>query len=74
MRRIALGLLMLAALGTGAACGGDSGPPLSADEFVRQANAICKASVPLAATRSVTAGRRVATCRTSSALTSLSSA
>lgn len=45
MRRIASCLLALAMLGVGAACGGDSGPPLSADEFVRQANGICKASV-----------------------------
>lgn len=43
MRRIALCLLALAALGTTAGCGDDGGPPLSSDEFVKQANAICKA-------------------------------
>jgi len=43
MRRIALCLLALAALGAGAGCGGDSGPPLTADEFAKQANAVCKA-------------------------------
>lgn len=43
MRRIALCLFALAAFGTGAGCGDDSGPPLTADEFVKQANAICKA-------------------------------
>jgi hypothetical protein len=43
MRRIALCLLALLVLGTGAACGGDSSPPLSADEFAKQGNAICKA-------------------------------
>ena len=44
MRRIAVCLLALAALGAGADCGGgDSGPPLSADEYAKQANAICKA-------------------------------
>jgi hypothetical protein len=42
MRRIALCLLALAAFGIGADCGGDSGPPLSAEEFAKQANAICK--------------------------------
>jgi hypothetical protein len=43
MRRIALCLFALAALGTGAGCGEeDTGPPLSSDEFVKQANAICK--------------------------------
>ncbi|HEY4408469.1 MAG TPA: hypothetical protein VGO87_01190 [Acidimicrobiia bacterium] len=42
MRRIALCLLALAALGAGA-CGGDSGTPLTADDFAKQANAICKA-------------------------------
>ena len=44
MRRIAI-CLLLSTLGAGAGCGGDSGPPLTADEFVLQANAICKASV-----------------------------
>jgi hypothetical protein len=44
MRRIAHCLLALAALGAGAACGGDSGPALSADEFAKQGNAICKAN------------------------------
>ena len=43
MRRIALCLLALAAAGAGAACGDDGGPPLTADEFAAQANAICKA-------------------------------
>jgi hypothetical protein len=43
MRRIAQCLLALAVLGAGAACGGDSGPPLTADEFAKQGNAICKA-------------------------------
>ncbi len=43
MRRIALCLVALAVLGAGAACGGDSGTPLTADEFAKQANAICKA-------------------------------
>jgi len=44
MRRIAVCLLALAALEAGADCGGgDSGPPLSADEYAKQANAICKA-------------------------------
>ncbi len=44
MRRIALCLLVLAALGAGVDCGGgDSGPPLSADDFAKQSNAICKA-------------------------------
>jgi hypothetical protein len=41
MRRIALCLFAVA--GFGVACGGDSTPPLSADEFVRQSNAICQA-------------------------------
>ena len=44
MRRIALSLLALAALAVGAGCGGDSSPPLSADEFAKQGNAICKAN------------------------------
>jgi hypothetical protein len=43
MRRIALCLIAVAGLGVGAACGGDDSPPLSADEFAKQANAICKA-------------------------------
>jgi len=43
MRRISLCLVALALLGAGAACGGDSGTPLTADEFAKQANAICKA-------------------------------
>jgi hypothetical protein len=43
MRRIALCLLALALVGAGAACGGDSGPPLTADEFAKAGNAICKA-------------------------------
>ena len=44
MRRIALCLLALAVVGAGADCGGgDSGPPLTADEFAKQGNAICKA-------------------------------
>jgi hypothetical protein len=42
MRRIALCLLAVVGLGAGVACGGDSSPPLSADEFAKQANAICK--------------------------------
>ena len=41
MRRIAVCLLALTALSAG--CGGDSGTPLTADEFAKQANAICKA-------------------------------
>ena len=43
MRRIALCLFAVAALGVGAACGGDDTPPLSADEFAKQANTICTA-------------------------------
>jgi hypothetical protein len=43
MRRIVSCLFTLAALSAGAACGGDSSPALSADEFAKQANAICKA-------------------------------
>ncbi|HYH51257.1 MAG TPA: hypothetical protein VEG38_17050 [Acidimicrobiia bacterium] len=43
MRRIALCLVAAAVLGAGAACGGDSEPALSADEFAKQANSICKA-------------------------------
>lgn len=41
MRRIALCLLALGLFGAG--CGEDSGPPLTAEEFVKQANAVCKA-------------------------------
>jgi hypothetical protein len=43
MRRIATCLFALAVLGGGIACGGDSGPRLTADEFAAQANAVCKA-------------------------------
>ena len=43
MRRIALSLLVIAALGAGVACGDDKGPRLTADEFAVQANAVCKA-------------------------------
>jgi hypothetical protein len=42
MRRIVLCLLPLAAFSVGVACGGDSGPRLTADEFAVQANAVCK--------------------------------
>ena len=42
MRRIAI-CLLLSTLGAAAGCGGDSGTPLTADEFAKQANAICKA-------------------------------
>jgi hypothetical protein len=42
MRRLALCLFAVAGLGAGA-CGGDDAKPLSADEFAKQANAICKA-------------------------------
>jgi hypothetical protein len=42
MRRIAFCLIAAALLGSGAACGGDDTPPLSSDEFVKQASAICK--------------------------------
>lgn len=42
MRCIALCLFALAALGTGACGDDDPGPPLSSEEFVKQANAICK--------------------------------
>jgi hypothetical protein len=42
MRRIAISLFALAALGGAVACGGDSGPRLTADEFAAQANAVCK--------------------------------
>jgi hypothetical protein len=41
MRRIALCLLSLSAIGV--ACGGDDSPRLTADEFAAQANAVCKA-------------------------------
>jgi hypothetical protein len=43
MRRIALCLFAVAGFGAGTACGGDSTPPLSADEFAKQANTVCKA-------------------------------
>ena len=43
MNRIVISLVALAALGAGVACGGDSGPRLTADEFAVQANAVCKA-------------------------------
>ncbi|HEV7534999.1 MAG TPA: hypothetical protein VGP90_05145, partial [Acidimicrobiia bacterium] len=43
MRRIALCLFVLAVVVAGAECGGDSGPPLTADEFAKQGNALCKA-------------------------------
>jgi hypothetical protein len=43
MRRIAISLFALAAISGGVACGGDSGPRLTADEFAIQANAVCKA-------------------------------
>jgi hypothetical protein len=42
MRRIVLCLFSLV-LSAGVACGGDSGPRLTADEFAVQANAVCKA-------------------------------
>jgi hypothetical protein len=42
MRRLVLCLAAVALLGGGAACGDDGEPPLSSDEFKRQANAICK--------------------------------
>jgi hypothetical protein len=42
MRRIAVSLFAVAVLGAGAACGDDGEPPLSSEEFKRQANAICK--------------------------------
>jgi hypothetical protein len=44
MRRIVFFLFALAVLGVGARCGGDDAPPLSAEEFANQANAICKDS------------------------------
>lgn len=45
MRRIALCLFALAVAAAGVGCGGgDSGPPLTADEFAKQGNAICKAN------------------------------
>lgn len=43
MRRISLCLFVLAVVGAGVGCGGDSGPALTADEFAKQGNAICKA-------------------------------
>ena len=42
MRRLALCLFAIAGLGAGA-CGGDDSKPLSADEFAKQANTVCKA-------------------------------
>jgi hypothetical protein len=42
MRRIVLCLFALAAFGVTAACGGDDSPPLTSEEFAKQANAICK--------------------------------
>jgi len=42
MRRIIVSLSVLAALGVFAGCGDDEVPPLTADEFASQANAICK--------------------------------
>ena len=44
MRRIALCLFALAVSGVGVGCSGDSGTPLTADEFAKQGNAICKAA------------------------------
>ena len=44
MRRIALCLVALAVSCAGAGCGGDTGPPLTPEEFAKQANAICKAN------------------------------
>ena len=43
MRRIVLPLFVLTAFVAAAACGDDGGPPLTADEFAAQANAVCKA-------------------------------
>jgi len=43
MRRIVSSLLVTAALVGATACGDDGGPPLSAEEFAAQANAVCKA-------------------------------
>lgn len=43
MHRIALWLFVVATFAAGGACGDDSKPALSADEFAKQANAICKA-------------------------------
>jgi hypothetical protein len=42
MRRIVCSLFIIAAC-SAVACGGDSGPRLTADEFAAQANAVCKA-------------------------------
>ena len=36
-------LFAIAVLGVGVDCGDDSGPPLTADEFAVQGNAVCKA-------------------------------
>lgn len=41
MRRMALCLFAVAAVGAGTQCGGDNGPGLTPDEFAKQANAIC---------------------------------
>jgi hypothetical protein len=43
MRRIALCLVAAAGFGAGVACGGDSTPPLSTEEFTQRSNAICEA-------------------------------
>ena len=44
MRRIVLCLFAVAVTAAaGVACGDDKGPPLTADEFAVQANAVCKA-------------------------------
>jgi hypothetical protein len=43
MRRIVYCVFAISALAGAAACGGDDGPPLTADEFAAQANAVCKA-------------------------------
>jgi hypothetical protein len=44
MRRIVILLSVLAALGAFSGCGDEEVPPLTADEFASQANAICKDS------------------------------
>ncbi|MGH8991948.1 MAG: hypothetical protein ACRDYV_02105 [Acidimicrobiia bacterium] len=45
MRRVSpvLALILLAALAIATACGDDNGPPLTAEQFVEQANAACVA-------------------------------